>query len=193
MTSSSLFYIATLIGFGFSIYYGQKAKKKVEKYPIRKEVQQDNPYHTLRSMALNMTPSDLGLIIPENSDFVYGIVADMYMSNGIATVVVFSTGDTSIYLSNGSGFIGAGQHRKVAQIAKEFVQLAANYYQKGISFEEATLPETGNTNFYILSAQGKRRIKEKTSLMENGSSAYTKLFEELNKVITAVRLQSEHK
>lgn len=177
--------IFSIVGIGFLISCNNKQKKE-----IAKKNAEQNLYIEMRKTALNITSEQLGLKIPKDSIKVYGIVSDLDMDGGTATVVTYLTGDCSIYLSSGGGFIGAGQHESVRKITKEFVENGHLISFKGKKFENPDLPTKGNANFYFLSNMGKTRITESMLKMENEESEFSKLFADLNIVINEIRLKS---
>jgi len=144
----------------------------------------------MRKMALNVTAEELGFKIPEDSIKVYGIITDLEIGDGTATVVTYLTGDASIYLSSGGGFIGAGQHESVQKVTKNFIDNAHLISFKGKLFKNPDLPTSGNANFYFLSNKGTTLITESIVKMESGGSEYSKLFADLNNVIAEIRLKS---
>jgi hypothetical protein len=178
--------IISIVGIGVLV----SCKKKPNTETAEKTAEQ-NPYLAMRKMALDVTAEQLGFKIPEDSIKVYGIVTDLDMDGGTATIVTYLTGDASIYLSSGGGFIGAGQHESVRKVSKEFVENGHLLSFKGKKFEKPDLPTKGNANFYFLSNMGQTRITENMSKMENGKSEYSKLFADLNVVMNEIRLKSE--
>jgi hypothetical protein len=74
-------------------------------------------YEGLRAQALATKPGDLG-IEPSAELLVYGVVMDMDIGGNTATIVSFSTGDTSLYYSTGGGTIGAGGQETVATASR---------------------------------------------------------------------------
>lgn len=151
-----------------------------------------NPYLDLRKMAFSVTAKQLGFDIQEDSTKVYGIVSDLDMGGATATVVTYITGDASIYLSSGGGFIGAGKHESVQKVTKEFVEKGNQVSLKGKSFDNPDLPTSGNAIFYFISNGGQTRIIESISKMETGESEFSQLFIDLNKVMTEIRIKSEN-
>ena len=190
MTQTLLFILVIGIGLFYAVKYGNKAKKDIVEYQQTKKTTGQNPYLEMRKMALNVTAEQLGFKIPEDSIKVYGIITDLDMGGGTATVVTYLTGDASIYLSSGGGFIGAGQHESVQKVAKEFVDNGHLISFKGKTFENPDLPTNGNANFYFLSNKRNTRITESIAKMESGESEFSKLFADLNILMTEIRLKS---
>jgi len=184
--------IVSIAGIGILISCNNKPKKETTENAQKTEkTDEQNPYLDMRKMALTVTAEQLGFKIPEDSIKVYGIISDLDMGGGTATVVTYLTGDASIYLSSGGGFIGAGQHESVQKVTKEFVDNGHLISFKGKPFDNADLPTNGNANFYFLSNMGNTRITESITKMESGESEFSKLFADLNNVMTEIRLKSE--
>ena len=114
----------------------------------------------------------------------------MDMNGATATVVTFLSGDTSLYLSSGGGFIGAGQHESVRKVVKKYVENGQKHIGKATKIEKAELPKSGMTNFNFLTENGIYSISESLSELESGKSEYSNLFIELNEVIAQIRTKS---
>jgi hypothetical protein len=54
---------------------------------------------------------------------------DMGMDSSIVTVVSFATGDASIYLSSGGGFIGGSNYETIKTLSQQFVTLSNSYLE----------------------------------------------------------------
>ncbi|HWB26552.1 MAG TPA: hypothetical protein VG738_13795 [Chitinophagaceae bacterium] len=147
----------------------------------------DNIYEEMRNLAFTTNPAQLGLSLP-TGNIVYGVVMDWALKEGIATVAAFSTGDVSLYLSSGGGSIGGGQQAMVAQAGKAFVSLAQDYLDKTSKTEATPLPAKNCVRFYLLTNQGIFTAHENANNFKNGSSIWLPLFEEGNKVISALRM-----
>jgi hypothetical protein len=190
MTQTLLFILVIGIGLFYAIKYGNKAKKDIADYQQKTEKQtEQNSYSDMRKMAFSVTAEQLELNGTKDND-VYGIIAEMDMGGAIATVVTFIPGDTSLYLSTGAGFIGAGQHEDVRKIVKRFVENGQQYLVKANKIEKPELPKSGITNFNFLTGNGIYSIAKNTSELESGKSEFSNLFAELNEVITQIRLKS---
>jgi hypothetical protein len=183
--------IVSIAGIGILISCNNKPKKETtEKTEQTEKTAEQNPYMDMRKMALTVTAEQLGFQIPEDSIKVYGIITDLDMNGGTATVVTYLTGDASIYLSSGGGFIGAGQHESVKKVTKEFVDNGHLISFKGKQYENTDLPTNGNANFYFLSNARNTKITESIAKMKSGESEFSKLFADLYNVMTEIRLKS---
>jgi hypothetical protein len=151
----------------------------------------ENPYDGLRNLAFGATPEILGLKLSSDKTLVYGIIMDWQLSGAIVTTAAYQTGDASIYLSSGGGFIGGVQHSNVSDAAKLFVRKAQDYLGKATKTEKTPLPKKGIILFYLLTNKGIYVGTEEMTNVENGTSSWAALFEEGNKVISEYRLISE--
>ena len=157
-----------------------------------KSEQQENPFNSLRQMALSVTPEQLRL---ESSDEtkVFAIVMDWDLGTGIATIAAYKTGDASMYLSSGGGVIGGGQHENVRQSVFTYVQLGQEFLSKSKKTESTPLPDKDSVRFYLLTNKGTYYAQEEMKNIENESSDWLRLFEEANKVLAELRKTTEEK
>jgi hypothetical protein len=153
----------------------------------------DNSFLDLRNMALNVTPEQLLLSLPTDQAKVFGVVMDWDLGDGTMTLITYQTGDASMYLSNGGGVIGGGQHENVSKASKEFVSMAQNYLDKSSIADTITLPDKDCFKFCFLTNKGKFVAQENIGNIENKSSKWLDLFENANNVITELRLITEKK
>jgi len=168
--------------------YSKKSESTNENFAVNKPEQ--NPYLDLRSIVFSSKSEELGLKDIDD-DKVYGIIAEMDMNPGTMSVVSFLTGDTSLYLSSGGGFIGAGQHEEVNKIIKEKVDGFQKYLLKAEKIEKPEFPKEGMANFNFITRNGIYSVSEKISELESGKSVLSNLFGELNEIITQIRLKSD--
>ena len=186
--------IAVILIVGITLFMksANKGKTQIEEQNSTEKQTEQNPYSDMRNMAFSATSEQLGLSGMEKN-YVYGIVSEMDMNGATATVVTFSNGDTSLYLSSGGGFIGAGQHESVQKVVKKYVENGQKYIEKATKIEKAKLPESGMTNFNFLTENGIYSISKSLSELESGKSGFSNLFVELNEVISHIRMKSGEK
>jgi hypothetical protein len=202
MKRMSWFFIVLALLGGLSFYFSQSKRKSTQGDriitatnqgdTIPKKKDNENVYNGLREMALNISPGELQLTMPDNQIKVYGILLDWHLGDGIATVICFLTGDASMYLSSGGGIIGAGKHEKVSRETKKLVENAQKYLDKAKKTDSTPLPDRNRVNFYFLTNKGKYFAAENILNFENRSSAWLPLFEEFNSVITGLRENEEN-
>ena len=147
----------------------------------------DNPYETMREMALETKPEQLGLSFLSTQTVVYGIVMDWDVKNGKASIISFMTGDASIYFSSGGGIIGGGTHERVSLVSKELVTNAQLFLDKAKKTDLTPLPEKENVIFYFITNKGIFFGQDKLENMSNQSSIWLSLFLTGNELITELR------
>ena len=147
----------------------------------------DNPYADLRTMALDVTPDNIGMENAFVGSDVYGIIMDWNLGDGIATLVAFASGDASIYLSSGGAFMGAGAHAPVREAIDQYLAAGQNSLKYGIKAVETPLPSNNAVHFYFLTSEGKYSGQENMRKLENGSSEWALLFTEANLLMEEIR------
>jgi hypothetical protein len=113
-----------------------------------------NAFPELRRKALMIQRVEVGLPAPARPTDPWGVIMEMGYPDATVTVVAFSDGAASIYLSSGGGFIGGGEHEAIRRAAQELVRTAARF-QPGMT-PTSTFPEPqrGQTFFYLRTDQG---------------------------------------
>lgn len=112
-------------------------------------------YQGLRSQALQSSRAELGLPATPTPTTPWGVVMDWGVARGIATVVAFSDGHASIYLSNGGGFLGGAEsHNSIRDAAKRMVEVAAQCQTQAHPTTSYPLPVRGAVIFYFLTDSG---------------------------------------
>jgi len=80
---------------------------------------------------------------------------DFGVTQGTATVVAFSDGHASIYLSSGGGFLGGAEsHDSIRNAAKRMVAIAAECQPQAHPTKSYPVPERGGVIFYFLTDSG---------------------------------------
>jgi hypothetical protein len=110
----------------------------------------------LRNMALGITREKAGLPATFVPSEPWGVIMDWVVSNATATIIAFSNGHASIYLSTGGGFIGGGEsHESVRNAAKKMVAVAVECQPHTHATSEYPLPQKQDeVVFYLLTDAG---------------------------------------
>jgi hypothetical protein len=117
----------------------------------------DNPYEQLRSTALSVEPGSIGITPTGDLPHVFGVVMDIGMDRGTATLVAFADGAVSLYYSSGGGIIGAGQHEQVRSSAHRLLAIAnSDLASFSLSLPDA-LPQDQFTQLTLRSFDGALR------------------------------------
>jgi len=83
-------------------------------------------YHGLRGQALSVTTAQLGLE-PDPKAPIHAVLMETGYPDAVATFACLGDGTVSLYLSNGGGVIGAGQHENVRSACLEMLSLTNKY------------------------------------------------------------------
>jgi hypothetical protein len=117
----------------------------------------------------------------------YGVVMDMGMTEGTATVVSFLSGEASIYLSSGGGWIGGGPRPTVNQTARKFVTAASESLGRMRQVFDTPLPKPDHVVFYVLTPEGIFSADSSEAELAGGHSALDTLYAAGQDVISAYR------
>lgn len=124
----------------------------------------------------------------------FGLVMDESLPSGhFYTLVAWNNGETSIYLSSGGGFIGAGQHPAPNIAASELVKFAANYSDHAVAVKTALLPEQDECSFYFVTDTGLLGAHAAAAQLKTGKHALSLLYVKAQHLIAAIRLQAGKK
>ena len=151
-------------------------------------------YDGLRNQALHTSAAVLGLppIDPIDGKMsVYGVIMDMGLPGGTGTLVGFSTGDSSLYLSSGGGIIGGGGHASVCLSARAWVESAQalqGAFSLTTTFER---PANGQTRFFILTNHGILTTTEPTEKLNSGNLELSSVWYAGQKLLTDLRLSAD--
>jgi hypothetical protein len=152
--------------------------------PAGSAAQSDPMYESMRRIALTTRPADVGVTAQDTQPVVYGIVMDMDISGRTATLVSFSTGDTSLYLSSGGGSIGGIGHANVAAASRDFVAAARPHLAAMAATRRHPRPGRGQTIFYLLTTAGVHSATRSTAALEAQTDALSPLFAGGQRVLT---------
>ena len=149
---------------------------------------EQNPYQDLRAQALRVTPGDLGLQLRPDRQSVYGVVMDMGLPDGTATLAAYSTGDASLYLSSGGGMIGGGGHAKVRQAAQALMQVAESHLTSFSTTSAFDRPAGGRARFFLLTNRGVLAATVAEDEVDAGQAPLSPVWHAAQQVLTELRL-----
>ncbi len=163
----------------------QKDLGKASRQPSGKKQSpaKEDIFPALRDLALTMTPEQLGIDVTSKSE-VYGVVMDWELTDGIATVTSFKTGDASVYLSSGGGHIGGVQDENINRAAKILVRQAQPFLSRTIPTKTHPLPDKNCVRFYLVTTGGLYTSQVPMKTIENETSPWFPLFISANRIIT---------
>ena len=156
----------------------------------RRESEQPPPaevYIGLRQQLLRLTPEQLG-----DDAFAAAPLLALLMETGyeeaVATLVAVVDGTTSLYFSNGGGFIGAGAHATVAEASGRWLERGREFLPQLSAVSDPALPDVGVTHFVAVTPEGLRGTIAPEEELGEGRHALSPLFHAGHDVITQIRL-----
>ena len=146
-------------------------------------------------MALGITREKAGLPATFVPTEPWGVIMDWVVSQATATIIAFSNGHASIYLSTGGGFIGGGEsHESVRNAAKKMVAVAAECQPHTYATSEYPLPQKqSEVLFYLLTDAGIFTAGASKEDLSNHDHPLSKLHDAAQGIITEYRLIKENK
>ena len=111
-------------------------------------------YRKLRSKALRVDPSEIGLRPTADLPRVFGVMMETGYPEGCATLLALADGTTSLYLSPGGGFIGGGERPEIAATSKRFVRAAEEALDQLPPSRSESLPVNGRVVIRALTYDG---------------------------------------
>src|SRR3989442_12061169 len=129
----------------------------------------------LRSQALEVTATALGLEPAPGVPHVFGVIMETGYDRAVATLAVFADGAVSLYFSNGGGIIGAGQNQAVRQAADAFLKSAEAFHSQLQPAQETPPPAVGRTRFYLRTFEGTLTAEAEERSLGEGHHALSNL------------------
>lgn len=144
-------------------------------------------YTGLRQQVLSLTPDQL-----DDTAFADAPILALLMETGypeaVATLVVVADGTSSLYFSNGGGFIGAGTHAGVADASRRWLETGGEFLPRLGVITEPALPAEGLTQFVAVTRAGLRGAVAAEKELGQREHALSPLFYAGHDVITQIRL-----
>jgi hypothetical protein len=145
-------------------------------------------YLALRQMAFSQTRKSLNLPVVAAPFEPYGVILEMGMERGCATLFMFADGSASLYFSTGGGFIGGQGQPKVNEAAKTAVAQCARYVPVMAPVTAYPAPQEGQHLLYLLTDEGLRGGAGQDEEFAAGRHLLTPLWRACQEVITQYRL-----
>jgi hypothetical protein len=156
----------------------------------KRDTEQQPPaevYVGLRQQLLRLTPDQLG-----HGAFADAPILALLMETGypeaVATLVAVVDGTSSLYFSNGGGFIGAGTHAAVADASRRWLETGREFLPELSVITDPPLPTEGMTQFVAVTRDGLRGAVAVENELGEGRHGLSPLFYAGQDVITQIRL-----
>lgn len=144
-------------------------------------------FSELRKQALRLTADQLGDAVPTDAA-ILALVMETGYPEAVATLVAVADGTTSLYFSNGGGFVGAGTHATVAEASRKWLEAGRAFLPALSDVTEPPLPDVGTTQFVAVTPGGLRGAVAPDDDLGMNRHELSPLFHAAHEVITQVRL-----
>jgi hypothetical protein len=145
-------------------------------------------YQHLRSQALSVERAAAGIPAPSPDAPVWGLLMEMGLPNGTATLLALADGTTSLYYSSGGGVIGGQDHEAVRRTNAALLMEANGLVARLRPVSTYPLPATGVTTFYARTVSGIVAGSGADEDLGRGRHELSPLFRAGHAVITELRL-----
>ena len=145
----------------------------------------------LRNKLLTSPPEELGLSGEDAEAKVWGVLMDVSLPSGTATLVSIRDGTSSLYSSTGRGGILGGYTAR--DEAKAFVNEAEKSLKHMSPTKSFEYPAAGLVKFYVLTREGVFATEAKPEDMLKKEHELSPLFRAANEVLTRLRLASKER
>ncbi len=177
-----LYVVIILVQVGVIVYFYRKGKKSKGTGPAGSI--DESGYEGSRALAFRVTPAQLGLNIPPDATFVYGIIMDWNTGDAVVSLAAYITGAANLFFSTGGGLQGGGKSPEAGVAAVKLVSAAAEYAGRTIPLSDTSgMPPSGCVRFYLLTNNYVSAVQEQVQYLTDGSSPWLSLFELSNEVI----------
>ena len=150
-------------------------------------------YDQLRRLAFVTSPETLRIKSYGPINGVYGILMEIGLDNGSASLVSFNTGETSLYFSTGGSVIGASRYDSVRAAAIKFVAMADDFATRAPATLVYPGPKRGEVQFYFLTKQAVLRRIFSEKELQSPVDPFHRLYLAGQSVISQLRLITPRK
>jgi hypothetical protein len=175
----------------FLILIALRTRNRSSMFPNQSNSPPAKTYVDLRNLIFQGSRQKFSLPATSAPTEPWGVVMDLSLNRGTATVTALSDGNGSIYLSSGGGYIGGVGKPAIHDAAQNFVRTAAEFQAGMKATTEFPLPETGQAKFYVLTDAGVFTASAVEDELNQRRDPLTKLFATGQEVITQYRLDDE--
>jgi hypothetical protein len=144
-------------------------------------------FSELREQALRLAPDQLGDAVPAEAG-ILALLMETGYREAVATLVAVADGTTSLYFSNGGGFVGAGTHPTVAEASRKWLEAGKTFLPALSEVTEPPLPGVGTTQFVAVTPDGLRGAVAPEDDLGGNRHELSPLFHAAHEVITQIRL-----
>lgn len=172
----------------FKSLFGVGDRKDTPPADPSEDYMQADVYRDLRGQLLGLSPEEIGR--PAEADEPIAILMETGYPEAVASLVCVADGTTSLYFSNGGGYVGCGEHEAVRAAALSFLAHAANFTGEMKRATAFPLPAEGYVTFYVVTTSGVLAAQAGEDDLGNMREKLSLLFHKGHEVIRAIREHS---
>lgn len=166
--------VVALLGAGAYLYL--MTRKGAQPAPGPEQDPSASLYKDVREMFLTIEPRQLKIAKSDAFPNVWAVMMETAYPEGTSMLLSFVNGETSLYLSNGGGTIGAGSKPNVEIASKMFVKEAAKYLKYVKPADSFLLPSDGKVRFYLRTFSGVLTAEAEEQVLGDGKHALSPLY-----------------
>ncbi len=140
-------------------------------------------YLELRAAALAASPSEISAQLEPPNAEPYGILMEIGLRQGIATLACFASGRADLYTSAGGGLSSGRSNEVIQEASQRFVKVGRNFVVEGENPGSFLLPRYGEVKFYLLGRQGAWKLDASLNELNGRRSALCPLYDAGRRVL----------
>ena len=152
--------------------------------PLKPPYETADIYQSMRSLVLKLKPADIG---ETDASKILALVMDTGLEEAAFTLSAMADGTASLYLSNGGGIIGAGEHPEGAAAAKTLLVQATGFLAKLNPVRDTPLVMPGMTSIYLVTGKGVFSVTGRDVDFGEGRHPVSPLFHNAHRLIAVIR------
>jgi hypothetical protein len=141
----------------------------------------------LRDQALTLDATELGIAPTTARPHVWAVLMETGYQKGVATLVSFADGTSSLYFSTGGGVLGAGAHATVRAMGDALLTAAETHLADLTPMDVTPLPGVGRVRFYVRTFGGMMGAEADERVLGESRHPLSPLFHSAHAVISAIR------
>lgn len=145
-------------------------------------------FYALRSQALAVAPSSIGMSPSAELPRVFGVIMDTTFASGTVTLVALADGTASLYASTGGGVIGGGAHERVAVAARQLLKIAESNLRTFAENQTDDLPAAGRTLITLRTYPGRLSVSAPEDDLAQHRHPASPVFHAAHGVIAELRM-----
>lgn len=144
-------------------------------------------YEGLRQQLLTLDPATVGITAAPEDRGVWGVLFELGVPGGSASVVALKDGTTSLYTSGGFGILGGGAHEHVVTATRNLISAVARKLDMFTVNGPVAAPTNGQVVVHALTHAGRLEAAAADADLVEGKHLLSDLFFAGHEVIAHLR------